>query len=365
MEDPLSQQPADSSITALPPPDIEKPAEPEAEAEAPAAAPVTSRPTARYVDVDLDKINLSLYYDEYLTPDEFIKDVRHIVNNASLDPDPEMFARAGMMLNHAQIMLDQVCDYQFQLECARMAAREKNRQQVAKEKALAAEKVKATAEALPKDTVPQDALDKSLKRPRSGTDQEGSGDEQPEKRSKVDQPDSVSGAMQEDDPFAIPQPSTTIAQAPVDSTVPAAQQMDLDEAIRKESPLETNINQTHEEPAMEANSPTPTATNAQPNPNANNDAVSMQDKATTPEPLPPLIIPEEDLSALEYALGHSTDGLAVDHLEQLRAAIYDATWRARKDWDKTDLVEELREMLPEFVEECKAHQRELQREEEL
>ena len=315
------------------------------------------------MDVDLDKINLSLYYDEYLTPDEFIKDVRHIVNNASLDPDPEMFARAGMMLNHAQIMLDQVCDYQFQLECARMAAREKNRQQVAKEKALAAEKATATAEALPKDTSTQDALDKSLKRPRSGTNQEGSGDEQPEKRSKVDQPDSVSGAMQDDDPFSVPQPATPTAQLPVDSTVPAAQEMDLDEAIR--NPLETNITQTHEEPAMEANSPTPTATNALPIPNANNDSVSMQEKAPTPEPLPPLIIPEEDLSALEYALGHSTDGLAVDHLEQLRAAIYDATWRARKDWDKTDLVEELREMLPEFVEECKAHQRELQSGEEL
>ncbi|GAA5891142.1 hypothetical protein JCM6882_006438 [Rhodosporidiobolus microsporus] len=75
---------------------------------------------------------------------------------------------------------------------------------------------------------------------------------------------------------------------------------------------------------------------------------------STPPPLPDFVLSEESVAALESFLVDRTGALSVDQLEQLRAACFDAVWRARGEWDRARVVGELRELVEEFVEEVEA-----------
>ena len=79
-------------------------------------------------DVDLERMHLDLYRDKYLTPDEFLDDVRKIVHNANVraNEDPERLFRAQAMLTAAEVSI-QDFDANFRLECQRMASREQKR----------------------------------------------------------------------------------------------------------------------------------------------------------------------------------------------------------------------------------------------
>ncbi|GAA5838303.1 hypothetical protein JCM9279_003193 [Rhodotorula babjevae] len=74
----------------------------------------------------------------------------------------------------------------------------------------------------------------------------------------------------------------------------------------------------------------------------------------TPPPPPPFVIPAAEVDALSSFLTSSTDALNIDQLEQLRAACFDAVWRARSAWDRSAVVQELTELAHEFVEEVEA-----------
>jgi ATPase family AAA domain-containing protein 2 len=81
-------------------------------------------------DVDLERMHVDLYRDKYLTPDDFVVDIRKIVHNANVrvNEDPERLFRAQAMLITAEVsILD--FDANFQLECQRIAAREQQRRE--------------------------------------------------------------------------------------------------------------------------------------------------------------------------------------------------------------------------------------------
>ncbi|GAA5916804.1 hypothetical protein JCM8208_004779, partial [Rhodotorula glutinis] len=74
----------------------------------------------------------------------------------------------------------------------------------------------------------------------------------------------------------------------------------------------------------------------------------------TPPPPPPFVLPEAEVDALSSFLTSRTDALNSDQLEQLRAACFDAVWRARSAWDRSAVVQELAELAHEFVDEVEA-----------
>ncbi|KAI0751701.1 AAA-domain-containing protein [Daedaleopsis nitida] len=87
-------------------------------------------------DIDLERMNVELYRGRYLTPDDFLRDIHKIVENAQIriNEDPERLFRAQAMFTAAEVSI-QDFDPHFRLECQRMAAREnKRREEHRKEK---------------------------------------------------------------------------------------------------------------------------------------------------------------------------------------------------------------------------------------
>lgn len=329
---------------------------------APAAQPAA--PKVRFIPVDLDVIHSDIYYDRYLTIEDFLEDLRIIVDNASLDPEPENFSRASAMLNYSIITLDQVADPQFRLDCQRMAARERERRKAAKGKArAAAAEAKAAQGTNGQDAAAapsahmngeghsQDASRPNLKRPAED------GDIEAQKRPRTEE---ASSAAVDPSLGPAPQPPTVVASHAAPD-LPGLQ-THVARPPMPASPLSNGI--VHTRPGSE--SPTPKSNSVYAGaPAAGSLDQEMQpstapaaDEATnerepTPEPEPPFVLPYEALNGLAFSLQFHTDDLSVDQLEQLRAAMCDSIWRGRKDWDRTGLVEELREMVEEFVQECR------------
>ncbi|KAH9843583.1 AAA-domain-containing protein [Rhodofomes roseus] len=79
-------------------------------------------------DMDLERMHLELYRNRYLTPDDFLDDIRKIVHNAEvrIDEDPDRLYRAQAMLTAAEVSINDF-DPTFRLECQRMAVRERRR----------------------------------------------------------------------------------------------------------------------------------------------------------------------------------------------------------------------------------------------
>ncbi|GAA6060222.1 hypothetical protein JCM10212_002301 [Sporobolomyces blumeae] len=88
---------------------------------------VTGLGTQPYHNVDLDQMHSDLYKGFYHTPEDFLTDVLRIQANAEvnkiMEQDAEAPIKAGQMVNHAKVMLDQTFDASFRSECAKMAER--------------------------------------------------------------------------------------------------------------------------------------------------------------------------------------------------------------------------------------------------
>ncbi|KZT13243.1 AAA-domain-containing protein [Laetiporus sulphureus 93-53] len=94
-------------------------------------------------NMDLERIHIELYRDKYLTPDDFLDDIRKIVHNADvrIQEDPDRLLRAQAMLNAAEVSINDF-DPQFRIECQRMAVREhKRREEYRKSKEKEKEKL--------------------------------------------------------------------------------------------------------------------------------------------------------------------------------------------------------------------------------
>ncbi|GAA6012596.1 hypothetical protein JCM11491_005447 [Sporobolomyces phaffii] len=102
--------------------------------------PVTGLGTQPYHNVDLDLMHSDLYKGYYHTPDGFLTDILRIQANAEInkimEQDAEAPIKAGQMVNHTKVMLDQTFDANFRAECFKMAARikEKEKDQPKKER---------------------------------------------------------------------------------------------------------------------------------------------------------------------------------------------------------------------------------------
>lgn len=87
-----------------------------------------SRPAL--VDIDLEQMHHHLYKNKYLTPQDFLEDVRLILCNAQSRAyeDQERFHRAAQMFTAAEVsILD--FDPQFRMQCESMAGRERLRRE--------------------------------------------------------------------------------------------------------------------------------------------------------------------------------------------------------------------------------------------
>jgi hypothetical protein len=73
-----------------------------------------------------------------------------------------------------------------------------------------------------------------------------------------------------------------------------------------------------------------------------------------PTPLPDFHIDQSALVRLAHDLRDMTELLTVEQLEQLRASCLGRIWAHRSDWNRDDLILELREVLRNFVDEVRA-----------
>ncbi|BGO94598.1 hypothetical protein NBRC10512_004974 [Rhodotorula toruloides] len=91
-----------------------------------------------YHNVDLDTMASDLYKGFYYTPDDFLDDILRIQHNAEvnkiMENDAEAPIRAGQMVNHVKVMLDQTFDANFRAECGKMAERMREKEKDAPRK---------------------------------------------------------------------------------------------------------------------------------------------------------------------------------------------------------------------------------------
>ncbi|KAI0337338.1 AAA-domain-containing protein [Trametopsis cervina] len=407
-------------------------------------------------DMDLERMHLNLYRDRYLTPDEFLNDIRKIVHNASVrvEEDPERLFRAQAMLTAAEVSC-QDFDSNFRLECERMAARESKRREDyrktrAQNKAAEQELQRESSTAPPRRSTrnngpPLDIsitdplkLERRLKRARSteGTadpSEEENGEAHTSKRSRVSsseaQPDGPVPMVQDiatppalhmvrfaDD---VPDPQQREPSAPrengfiqtpvitlnqdqaVDSqttrsggfdpsllnpmspdlpstsahvsftAIPAPPHPEQLPGPFSHSPqpilqpipqlyATTEDGRSHETPAFlqsleQPSLPKPSGsqTEVEPTKEPIQELVHEEMEAIEriPTPLPDFHVDMDAISRLKEELQNSTEPLNVEELEQLRAMCLARVWKHRSSWDRTPLVEELRALLREFVEE--------------
>ncbi|OJA13163.1 hypothetical protein AZE42_06216 [Rhizopogon vesiculosus] len=82
--------------------------------------------------------------------------------------------------------------------------------------------------------------------------------------------------------------------------------------------------------------------------------VAPAEKERSPTPLPDFHVDDHLLSALQYDLCSRTAQLSVELLEQLRATLLGCIWRRRTEWDRDELVRELKDILKEFLDDFAA-----------
>ena len=87
-------------------------------------------PRPHLYDMDLERAHVELYRNRYLTPFDFLQDIRKIVHNAEVCAidDLERLYKAQAMLTATEVSLNDF-DQGFRLECERMAVRERKRRE--------------------------------------------------------------------------------------------------------------------------------------------------------------------------------------------------------------------------------------------
>ncbi|KAI0915549.1 hypothetical protein AcV5_003736 [Taiwanofungus camphoratus] len=383
-------------------------------------------------DMDLERMHIELYKSRYLTPEDFLDDIRKIVHNANVRSyeDQERLYRAQAMLTAAEVSV-QDFDPHFRLECQRMAARERKRREEHKKnksKGKAVEENGGASQAYAPGTRRSTRhnghpleisitdpllLERRLKRQRStdvgATPSEDEAGERVSKRSRV--------VVSEDDdrdpldivglPSSPPRPTGVRfadnierVQTP-SSPSPRISGVEQDRSSREPqvepqvelsrrtggfdpsllnplpSPIDlrpavpitdlghnpfilqagtvttdnsaTVLSQLQNEKSPLLPEPIPVTP-----PPAENDRQPVEQAMEierSPTPLPEFLVHEELLAELKQTLRDSTHALNVEHLEQLRATCLSCIWRHRAEWDRSDLIQELNEVVKDFVNE--------------
>lgn len=387
-------------------------------------------------DVDLERMHLDLYRDKYLTPDDFIEDIRKIVHNTSVRviEDPDRLFRAQAMLTAAEVSC-QDFDANFRLECQRMAAREsKRREDYRKHRERNKAETSQNFQAAPvrrsarhNGQAPEISitdplkLERRLKRARSteGTaepSEEENGESHTAKRSRVSsaemdgQEHAIDGfrtppnriqavhfvdgyALNADEPMS-PMPHgndplpvfpirdqdtntlptltggfdpSLLNPMPVDPSVdvrPFMQPLDQEvpsvvDSVPPTLPSgvshhESNKISLAEDPAPVVSTMQAFTEPSQPEPSVFEPVepapLEPMHIERTPTPLPDFHVDMDSLALLQHELHKTTEPLNVEQLEQLRATCLARIWHHRSAWNRSPLVQELRTLLREFVE---------------
>ena len=106
-----------------------------AEGQEPVVAVITEPPPPpppkpHLYDMDLERVHVELYRNKYLTPFDFLQDIRKIAHNAEVCAinDLERLYKAQAMLTATEVSLNDF-DQTFRLDCERMAVRERKRRE--------------------------------------------------------------------------------------------------------------------------------------------------------------------------------------------------------------------------------------------
>lgn len=313
------------------------------EAAAPVAEPTFPSAPFRFHDIDLDAMHHKLYYSRYLTPAAFIADIDLIVQNAEHDTDAEQLTRALQMQNQAVMMVDRVCDAQFNAECVKAVERQAARKREAKDRARSA------AEALSRELSPSAAAAAAGQKRKS--DDEGMEGEPNAKRARAEDV-SEAAVLEGDGNFEAGVPGNA-AMDGVELNGDTAEPL-VALAASTAPPTHQHVPVAPDDPALTIPL-MPPAVSAQGLHDHFTHANGVVEPEKEPEPKRQVELDESAFEALEVQLRHDLADLNVEQLEQLRAALYDSIWRARAQWDRTALVRELSELTSDFAEEVRAH----------
>lgn len=352
----------------------------------------------RIFDMDLEKMNAELYKGKYLTPGDFLDDIRKIVHNATtrMHEDSDRLFKAHAMLTAAEVSIHDF-EPQLKADCERMAVRERKRRAERREAKLKARAAAAVPTPDPHndnrrvtrsagatlDVTISDPLmiERRSKRQRSNevtADSPASDSEdRTAKRSRLASDDGRDPLDIMSAQTSSPPQMTTNEYAPEVDVVPPSDGIEA-EAMMVTVELALNSKATQELPApspsvMQTSSPHTPALPPSTLPATTADESSIDNPVTQegdlpipasqdamdvvrePTPPPPdFIVDETKVNALRTALIEQTDGLSVEELEQLRASCLSCVWRHRADWDRAALLDELRGLIAEFVEEVHA-----------
>ncbi|KTW28488.1 hypothetical protein T552_01748 [Pneumocystis carinii B80] len=82
----------------------------------------------KFINMDLELIEEKLWNSIYLSPKQFLHDIKAIMYDANISGDRERLLKAQEMYTNAQMSVEDISDSYFILECRRMIEREKERQ---------------------------------------------------------------------------------------------------------------------------------------------------------------------------------------------------------------------------------------------
>ena len=400
-------------------------------------------------DMDLERMHVDLYKGKYLTPQDFLDDIKKIVFNAMAHAhqdtiNGDRLYRAQAMLTAAEVSI-QDFDHPFKVECQRMAERERKRRdehRKAKGKGRAGEDAQNGTAAprrsarhngqQPEITITDPLqLERRLKRARS-TERASRSPDSSEDKAEPSTPrsskrprtvlsdddhdpmDIIGASRSQNRASAVRfandgQPPATadndvlpVYGAPVDDSPANAMVVDsplprrsagfdpmllnpmppndngfppspVSHPLNSAEPSTLPVQDAYHPPPL---SPTTGATFRNPSippPDTPSPAVIQPLSAATdivqeqpmdtappvelersPTPLPDFHVDEHLLSTLQYDLCTRTAQLSVELLEQLRATLLGCIWRRRTEWDRDELVRELKDTLKEFLEDFAA-----------
>ncbi|CAO1622835.1 unnamed protein product [Sympodiomycopsis kandeliae] len=324
----------------------------------------------------LEKMQRRLYYNGYLTLDDFVLDLNKIVDNAeeAREVDAERLVRAHQMRNYAVVLLDQYIDVAFREDCQRMAQRQLARE---REKAQAEADAKTKAEAAaavprrpsgerfsarvqgqaPEHSTPVDVLAIERingKRSRgssvraSGGDG-GVGEDGERKRARSSFINEVDAEMSGSGDRSTNGASGVVGTTASDSSqAQIGLQVDpvgVGQVARSE---DTSAPGTGTAPPVE---PVSSTTSLGLGPIGLNTSSAIESATgSDPIPHPSFNCPRSLLEQLEAKLLQTTSSFSIDQLLQLRAACFDQVWRNRGEWDRLDLIATLRVLVDEVAE---------------
>ncbi|WVW81401.1 hypothetical protein I302_103394 [Kwoniella bestiolae CBS 10118] len=280
------------------------PADPAAPIPAPVLAPAVApaEPVWQAHPIDIDTLQFKLLKHKYYTPSDFLADISKIEENAQMLNDPERLSRIQEMASSARYHVqgfDQKWLPEFERYKERMVAKKAERKKKKEsEKELEKEVIVVDGEWEGEATTivngaTGEGEELSLKRVREdGEDEDGSQGREKRVREDEMEVDRVSHPLVNEDI------TTAITNGP--SSLPV--------------PVPTEI-------------------------------PSVPPPSSSTVVHPPFVLSDESMKNLKLDLDLITSVFNIDQLEQLRAGLFDIIWRGRGEWDRTGMVEKMRERI--------------------